>query len=138
MAASIRLAALALALLSGLAHAHGGGAGDETVSPVAQAQLPANVGSDAKALRVEFAPGASSRPHTHPGPVFVVVVAGEVQSSLDDGPVHTYKAGDAWYEAPGQEHRVTRNASKSKAAVLVAWLLSDGKAPLVKPLAEKP
>ena len=138
MGASIRLTALALALLSGLAHAHGGGAGDETVTPVAQAQLPANVGTDAKALRVEFAPGATSRPHTHPGPVFVVVVAGEVESSLDDGPVHTYKAGDAWYEAPGQEHRVTRNPSKSQSAVLVAWLLSDGKAPLVKPLAVKP
>ncbi|MEK1939892.1 MAG: cupin domain-containing protein [Pseudomonas sp.] len=138
MAASIRLAALALALLSGLAHAHGGGAGDETVSPVAQAQLPASVGTDAKALRVEFAPGATSRPHTHPGPVFVVVVAGEMESSLDDGPVHTYKAGDTWYEAPGQAHRVTRNPSKRQPAVLVAWLLSDGKAPLVKPLALKP
>jgi quercetin dioxygenase-like cupin family protein len=134
MAASLRVTALVLLMASGMAHAHGGGAGDETVTPVAQAQLPANVGSDAKALRVEFAPGATSKPHTHPGPVFVVVVSGVVESSLDDGPVHTYKAGDAWYEAPGQEHRVTRNPSKRNAAVLVAWLLSDGKAPLVKPL----
>ena len=134
MNASIRVTALALCLLSGLAHAHGGGAGDETVTPVAQAQLPAMIGTDAKALRVEFAPGAASKPHTHPGPVFVVVVSGEVESSLDDGPVHTYKAGDAWYEAPGQLHGVTRNPSKTTPAVLVAWLVSDGKAPLVKPV----
>ncbi|WP_225774657.1 cupin domain-containing protein [Pseudomonas sp. Marseille-Q5115] len=138
MRASIGLAALTLALCSGLANAHGGGAGDETVTPVAQAQLPATVGSDAKALRVAFAPGAASRPHRHPGPVFVVVVSGAVESSLDDGPVHTYKAGDAWYEAPGQEHRVTRNPSKTEPAVLVAWLLSDGKAPLVQPLPVHP
>ena len=135
MAIFLRLSALALALLSGLAHAHGGGAGDEQITPVAHATMPATVGSNAEALRVEFAPGATSRPHTHPGPVFVVVVSGEVESQLDNGPVHTYKAGDAWYEAAGQEHRVTRNPSKSTSAVLVAWLLSDGKAPLVKPLA---
>ncbi|MGY4534295.1 quercetin dioxygenase-like cupin family protein [Pseudomonas sp. TE3786] len=134
MTTSTRLAALAFTLFSTVAHAHGGGAGDETVTPLAQAQLPASIGSDAKALRVEFAPGAASRPHTHPGPVFVVVVCGTVESSLDDGPVHTYAAGEAWYEAPGQEHRVTRNPSKSEPAVLVAWLLSDGKVPLVKPL----
>lgn len=134
MAISLRMSALAFCLLTGLAHAHGGGAGDETVTSVAQAQLPAMVGPDAKALRVEFAPGATSKPHTHPGPVFVVVVSGEVESSLDDGPVHTYKAGDAWYEAPGQLHGVTRNPSKTTSAVLVAWLISDGKAPLVKPV----
>jgi len=134
MRAFIRLATLAMALGSGMAYAHGGGAGDETVTPVAQAQLPATVGSAATALRVEFAPGATSRPHTHPGPVFVVVVSGAVESSLDDGPAHTYKAGDAWYEAPGQAHRITRNPSKTAPAALVAWLLSDGKAPLVTPL----
>lgn len=134
MRTPVGLAALALALCSGVAGAQGGGAGDETVTPVAQAHLPATIGSDAKALRVTFAPGATSRPHRHPGPVFVVVVSGAVESSLDDGPVHTYHAGDAWYEAPGQEHRVTRNPSKAEPAVLVAWLLSDGKAPLVQPL----
>jgi quercetin dioxygenase-like cupin family protein len=133
MAAFVRVMALAFWLLSDLAYAHGGGAGDETVTPVAQAQLPAVIGTDAKALRVEFAPGATSKPHSHPGPVFVVVVSGEVESSLDDGPVHTYKAGDAWYEAPGQLHGVTRNPSSTTPAVLVAWLVSDGKAPLVKP-----
>ena len=134
MASLTRATALALCLLTSLAHAHGGGAGDENVTPVAQAQLPATVGTAAKALRVEFAPGAESRPHTHPGPVFVVVVSGEVQSSLDDGPVHTYKAGDAWYESPGQLHGVTRNPSKTVPAVLVAWLISYVKAPLVKPV----
>ncbi len=134
MGTLLRTSALLLTLFTSLAHAHGGGAGDETVAPVAHANLPAVASSDATALRVEFAPGATSKPHRHPGPVFVVVVSGAVESSLDGGPLHTYKAGDAWYEAPGQEHRVTRNASQSEPAVLVAWLLSDGKTPLVKPL----
>ena len=36
-------------------------------------ELPAQAGSHAQALRVEFAPGQTSTPHRHPGPVFVVV-----------------------------------------------------------------
>jgi quercetin dioxygenase-like cupin family protein len=86
-------------------------------------------------LRVDFAPGATSRPHSHPGPVFVVVVEGEVESALGGGAVQRFKAGDTWYEAPGQLHRITRNASQTAPATLVGWLLSDGKTPLVQPLA---
>ncbi|WP_289536671.1 cupin domain-containing protein [Pseudomonas sp. SO81] len=122
----------ALASAAALGH---GGAGDETVTPVAAAELPAALGSHAQALRVEFAPGATSRPHTHPGAVFLVVVSGEVESALDGQPSQRFKAGEAWYEAPGQLHRVTRNPSSTQPATLVAWLLSDGKAALVRPVA---
>lgn len=125
------LAAL-LGLAANAAVAHGG-VGEETVTPVAEARLPAAASTNATALRVEFAPGATSKPHRHPGPVFVVVVSGGVESALDGGPVQRYQAGDAWYEAPGQLHRVTRNVSDREPAVLVAWLLSDGRTPLVTP-----
>ncbi|WP_193165320.1 cupin domain-containing protein [Microbulbifer hainanensis] len=124
--------ALSLAVCSGPALAHGG-AGDEEVKQLAEAQLPKQANTHATALRVDFAPGATSKPHTHPGPVFVVVISGEVESALDGEAPKRYKAGDAWYEAPGQLHRITRNASQTKPATLVAWLLSDGSTPLVKP-----
>ncbi|MDN0073758.1 cupin domain-containing protein [Crenobacter sp. SG2303] len=127
------IAALLLVCASAVALAHDG-AGDENVTPLARAALPDAPGTQAQALRVDFAPGATSKPHRHPGPVFVVVVDGEVESALDGGPVVHYKAGDTWYEAPGQVHSVTRNASKTRPARLVAWLLSDGKTPLVTPL----
>ncbi|WP_375739081.1 cupin domain-containing protein [Pseudomonas boanensis] len=133
---SIAAVTLSLAtFVSGSVLAHGG-AGDEAVTPVAEARLPQQAGSHAKALRVDFAPGATSRPHTHPGAVFVVVVSGEVESALDGEAPKRFKAGDAWYEAPEQLHRVTRNASTTQPASLVAWLLSDGKTPLVKPIAQ--
>ncbi len=125
----------ALSALSSAAALGHGGAGDETVTPVAAAELPAAPGSHAQALRVEFAPGAASRPHTHPGAVFVVVVSGEVESALDGQAPQRFKAGEAWYEAPGQLHRVTRNPSSTQPATLVAWLLSDGKTALVRPVA---
>lgn len=126
------IGAALLLLASGAALAQGG-AGEEDVRPLAEAQLPATPATQATALRVDFAPGATSRPHSHPGPVFVVVVAGQVESALDGGAVQRFTAGDAWYEAPGQLHRITRNASQTAPATLVAWLLSDGQAPLVQP-----
>lgn len=133
MSKSVRWFGAALLLLaSGAALAHGG-AGEEDVRPLAAAQLPATPAAQATALRVDFAPGATSRPHSHPGPVFVVVVVGTVESALDGGAVQRFTAGDAWYEAPGQLHRITRNASQTAPATLVAWLLSDGQAPLVQP-----
>jgi len=83
-------------------------------------------------VRVDFAPGATSHPHTLPGHVFAVVLSGEVESALGDQPPQRYKAGDAWYEAPGELHRVTRNASSTAPATIVAWVLSNGSEPLVR------
>jgi quercetin dioxygenase-like cupin family protein len=128
------LGAALLLLASGAALAHGG-AGEEEVRPLAEAQLPATPAAQATALRVDFAPGATSRPHSHPGPVFVVVVEGQVESALGGGALQRFTAGEAWYEAPGQLHRITRNASQTAPAKLVGWLLSDGKTPLVQPSA---
>lgn len=124
-------------LLSSVALAHGGGAGDEVVTPIAQAVLPPKVFESATAVRVDFPPGASSTAHRHPGHVFVVVLSGEIESALDGQPPQRFKAGQAWYEEPRQLHRVTRNASKSEPASLVVWLLSNGKEALVQPTEAK-
>ncbi|MNF76965.1 Cupin domain protein [compost metagenome] len=138
MSNSVRWTGAALLLLaSGAALAHGG-AGEEDVRPLAEVHLPATPAAQATALRVDFAPGATSRPHSHPGPVFVVVVEGAVESALDGGVAQHFTAGDAWYEAPGQLHRIIRNASQIAPATLVAWLLSDGRAPLVQSSAAGP
>lgn len=138
MSNSVRWTGAALLLLaSGAALAHGG-AGEEDVRPLAEVHLPATPAAQATALRVDFAPGATSRPHSHPGPVFVVVVEGAVESALDGGVAQHFTAGDAWYEAPGQLHRIIRNASQIAPATLVAWLLSDGQAPRVQSSAAGP
>lgn len=138
MSKSVRWTGAALLLLaSGAALAHGG-AGEEDVRLLAEVHLPATPAAQATALRVDFAPGATSRPHSHPGPVFVVVVEGAVESALDGGVAQHFTAGDAWYEAPGQLHRIIRNASQTAPATLVAWLLSDGRAPLVQSSAAGP
>ncbi|WP_160109496.1 cupin domain-containing protein [Pseudomonas izuensis] len=135
---SIGIALMGLLSTVALAHGSGDGAGDEVVTPVAQTELPLKIFKRATALRVDFAPGATSTAHRHPGHVFVVVLHGEVESALDGEAPQRFKAGDAWYESPGQLHRITRNASSSEPASLVAWLLSDGQEALVQPIQLKP
>jgi quercetin dioxygenase-like cupin family protein len=76
---------------------------------------------------VHYAPGQASIPHYHPGSVFAYVLEGEVVSQLDGGAPVTYKAGESWYEAPRTPHNTSRNASATKPATLLVWLLvSDG------------
>jgi quercetin dioxygenase-like cupin family protein len=47
---------------------------------------------------------------------------------LDNGPEKTLTKGEAFYEAPGQLHAVSRNASETTPAkVLVVMLAESGK-----------
>ncbi len=54
---------------------------------------------------VTIAPGADSRFHTHPAPMFAYILEGEV--TVDYGPAgtRTYGQGEALMEAMGQSHR---------------------------------
>ena len=36
-----------------------------------------------------------------------------------------YRAGESWHEVPGAHHRVSRNASKTKPAKLLAVFVAD-------------
>lgn len=86
---------------------------------------------------VHYAPGQASIPHYHPGSVFAYVLEGEVVSQLDGGAPVTYKAGDSWYEAPRTPHNTSRNASASKPATLLVWLLTTDGDEISVPLAGK-
>lgn len=82
---------------------------------------------------VHYAPGQASAPHEHPGSVFAYVLEGAVVSQLEGSTPVTYKAGDSWYEAPHAGHLVSRNASDSKPATLLVFLLTDQGASLSTP-----
>src|SRR5690242_1498342 len=51
-------------------------------------------------LLVEYAAGASSKPHRHPGHVFAYVLDGAVISEVDPGQPIKYTKGQMWYEPP--------------------------------------
>jgi|SRR5579859_214178 len=84
-------------------------------------------------VTVDYAPGAASPPHLHPGPVFGYVLEGTVEIGVDPLAPITYRAGDTWYEPPRHTHRVSRNASSTAPARILAFLILKKGEALVGP-----
>ena len=133
-----------LAAISIPAYAHGPAQGstqggdqlEETVTPVFQRDLPNAPGKVLTAVEVVYPPGGKSPSHTHPKSAFIYayVVSGEIVSAVDDEKPRVYRAGESWQEAPGAHHSVSRNASKTKPAKLLAIFIADpGTSQLVFP-----
>ena len=80
-------------------------------------------------ITLDIPPGGGSPPHRHPGHhVFGYVIEGAYKIKLDNGPETTLTKGQTFYEAPGQLHTVSRNASDIEPArVLVVMLAESGK-----------
>ena len=99
----------------------------ETVTPHFEQAIPNIPGKSLKALFVDYAPGGASLPHVHAKSAFIFayVLSGEIESQVDDGPKRVYHAGESWYETPGSIHRVSRNASKTEPAQLLAVFVID-------------
>ncbi len=94
--------------------------------------LPKMDGTHLKATLVEvnYGPGESSTPHTHPCPVIVYVLEGSVRTQVTGQPEAIYKAGQSFYEAPNGVHLVSANASKTDRARFLAYFVCDHEAPL--------
>lgn len=120
--------------VSAAASAHGPGA---NVKPNFEQTIPNLPGKSLVAVEVVYPPGAGSPPHMHAKSAFIYayVVSGAVESKVNDGDVHVYRAGESWSEPPGATHAVSRNASKTRPAKLLAVFVvdSDDKE-LTKPL----
>jgi quercetin dioxygenase-like cupin family protein len=128
------LAALLTAVtLSATAGAHTPG---ETVTPNFSHAIPNIPGKSLVAVEVTYPPGSASAPHTHAKSAFIYayVVSGAIESQVDDGPARVYHAGESFYEAPGARHRISRNASATAPAKLLAvFVVDSGDTPLTTP-----
>jgi quercetin dioxygenase-like cupin family protein len=96
-------------------------------------------GKDARVTTVEvtLAPGQSSAPHRHPGPVFGYVLEGEYEWAIDDQPVKRLKVGETFYEPTNSLHRVSRNPGQSVSRVLAVLLHPRDAKELVLPEPQK-
>ena len=93
-----------------------------TVTPQFDQAIPNIPDKSLVALVVDYAPGGASPPHTHAKSAFIFayVLSGEIESQVNDGPKRVYRAGESFYETPGSRHPVSRNASKTEPAKLLA------------------
>jgi quercetin dioxygenase-like cupin family protein len=102
-------------------------------------RLPGEPERDITLVEVTYPPGTGSPPHLHANGVMAFVVSGTITSKVGEGPEHTFNAGDAWWEPEGAIHRVSRNASSTQSATLLAiYVAPTGAtaADLMKPIRE--
>jgi quercetin dioxygenase-like cupin family protein len=116
-------AAIAIAMATPAA-AHGIG---ETVTPHFEQTIPNITGKSLVALVVDYTPGGASPSHIHAKSAFIFgyVLSGEIESQVNDESRRVYRAGESFYETPGSRHPVSRNASKTKPARLLAVFVVD-------------
>lgn len=131
--------ALLVATLLGVApatfaHGPGTGPGEEKITMLQERPLPDSPGKKALFFTVDYAPGQASIPHVHAGSAIAYVLEGAVVSQLAGEKPVTYRAGESWYETPRIDHLVSRNASDTKPAKLLVWILTDPHVPLLTPL----
>ena len=125
-------AALAFSM-AGPIHAHD----SETVTKKFERAVPNIPGKSLVAVEVDYAPGAASPSHTHAKSAFIYayVISGAIESKVNDGETHIYRAGESWSEPPGAIHSISRNASKTEPAKLLAvFVLDTNDNPLTTPI----
>jgi len=100
---------------------------EETVKPNFQRPISNLPGKSLIAVEVEYPPGAASQPHAHAKSAFIYayVVSGAIESQVNDGAKRVYRAGESFCEEPGSTHPVSRNASKTEPAKLLAVFVVD-------------
>jgi quercetin dioxygenase-like cupin family protein len=89
--------------------------------------LPDVPGKSMKGVLVEYGPGVASTGHMHPKSAFIyaTVLEGATRTSVNDGRVLTYRAGQNFSEMPGDRHTLDENASKTEPAKLLAVFVVD-------------
>jgi quercetin dioxygenase-like cupin family protein len=105
----------------------------EKVTPLMAKDLAGLADKEGMMLTVEYEPGASSKEHRHDGHVFVYVLEGSVVMQVEGGNPVTLEPGQTFYESPSDVHIVSKNASDSKAAKFLVFIVKDKDKPPVLP-----
>jgi len=109
----------------------------QTVALIFQHSLAIEGERDVAAATVEYAPGASSAPHRHSGPVLGYVLEGSMIMQVSDGQPVTYTTGQMFFEPEGGTHQVSRNASSVNRAKILAIIFGKKGEPLTVPVPAK-
>jgi quercetin dioxygenase-like cupin family protein len=99
--------------------------------------LPGDPPREITLVEVSYPPGTGSPAHQHANGVMAFVVSGSIASKVGDAPEQTFRAGEAWWEPVGAIHRISRNASTTEPATLLAiYIAPTGAAAeqLMKPM----
>ena len=104
------------------------------VTPVMSKDLTDIPGREVLMITVEYPPGGADPVHSHNAYGFVYVLEGSVVMQVKGGEQVTLTPGQAWYEGRDDIHVVGRNASSTKPAKFLVFLLKNKGAPVLVPV----
>src|SRR5437016_13066164 len=90
-------------------------------------------GKEGLMITVEYPPGSVDPIHRHNAHGFIYVLEGSIVMQVRGGKEVALTPGQTFYEGPNDVHVVGRNASQTKPAKFVVFLVKDKGAPVVVP-----
>ena len=103
------------------------------VTDLMSKDLPNFPGKEGLMITVDYPPGSVDPIHRHNANAFVYVLEGTIVMQVRGGKEVTLTPGQTFYEGPDDVHVVGRNASKTKPAKFVVFLVKDKGAPVFVP-----
>jgi quercetin dioxygenase-like cupin family protein len=91
-------------------------------------------GKEGMMISVAYPPGSIDPVHRHNAHAFLYVLEGSVVMQVKGGKEVTLTPGQTFYEGPNDVHVVGRNASNTKPAKIVVFLVKDKGAPVLIPV----
>jgi quercetin dioxygenase-like cupin family protein len=104
------------------------------VTPLMSKDLMDIPGKEGLMITVEYAPGGTDPIHRHNAHAFVYVMEGSIVMQVKGGKEVTLTPGQTFYEGPNDVHLVGRNASSTKPAKFLVFLVKDKGAPVLVPV----
>ena len=101
----------------------------QKVTPLLTKPMPEQPGRQIEVITVDFAPGAVNPVHRHNAHAVVYALNGEIEMQVRGGTLQHLGSGQVFYKGPNDVHTVARNASKTKPAKFVVFLVKDESAP---------
>jgi quercetin dioxygenase-like cupin family protein len=96
--------------------------------------LTENPSKELLMITVEYPPGGSDPVHRHYAQAFVYVLDGSIVMQVKGGRQVTLTPGQTFYEGPDDVHVVGKNASLTKSAKFVVFLIKKKGAPVFVPV----
>ena len=106
---------------------------DTIITPLISKEFANIAGKEGLMITVEYAPGAASPKHRHDAHTFVYVLEGSIVMQAEGGHAVTLGPGQTFYETPQDIHAVSKNASATKPAKFLVFLVKDKGVPPVLP-----
>jgi quercetin dioxygenase-like cupin family protein len=104
------------------------------VTPIMSKDMTEVPGKEVLMITVEYPPGGADPVHQHNAHGFIYVLEGSIVMQVKGGGQVTLTPGQTFYEGPDDVHVVGRNASSTKPAKFLVFLLKDKGAPVLVPV----